>query len=247
MPTPLSITFFSEILADCTAVPNALLSRYRQLGLTAEELLFLLRIIQVTGSWGNFQIDDLQGGFDYMPDEINKRAKSLIKKGFITVSSDKKGYYNLDGLAMATFELWTDDKRQNGVTYYQPKRMQEDLAKEAPADGFKELYCSFEKEFGRGLSPIESEKLNHWLTVDKFVPELICEALTRAVLQRKATFSYVNGILNRWQAAGYKSVADVEEGDKRTQRTSSTAKKEKESSLMKKGRFANVYEDMKKA
>ena len=90
MSTPLSITFFSEILADCTSVPNVLLSRYRQLGLTAEELLFLLRIIRVTGSWGNFQIDDLQGSFDYEPDELTKRAKALVKKGFITNSDDKK-------------------------------------------------------------------------------------------------------------------------------------------------------------
>ena len=247
MSTPLSITFFSEILADCTAVPNVLISRYCQLGLTAEELLFLLRIIQVTGSWGNFQIDDLQGSFNYQPDDLTKRAKALVKKGFITKSDDKSGYYNLDGLAMATFELWTDEKRQNGVIYYQPKKMQDDLVKEAFTDGFKELYCSFEKEFGRGLSPIESEKLNHWLTVDKFVPELISEALTRAVLQRKATFSYVNGILNRWHAAGYKSVADVVEGDKKSARPSNAGKKERESNLMKKGRFANIYDDMKKA
>jgi len=76
----------------------------------------------------------------------------------------------------------------------------------------RDLITSFEKEFGRPLSPFEIETLRSWL--DDFSDELILHALKEAVLGQNRSFRYIQGILTRWKGEGVKCVQDVEEREK---------------------------------
>lgn len=76
----------------------------------------------------------------------------------------------------------------------------------------RDLITSFEKEFGRPLSPFEIETLRSWL--DDFSDELILYALKEAVLGQNRSFRYIQGILTRWKGEGVKCVQDVEEREK---------------------------------
>lgn len=70
------------------------------------------------------------------------------------------------------------------------------------------VYQTFEKEFGRPLSPFERETLCLWL--ETFSEEIIIHALKVAVLGQNRSFRYIQGILTRWQGEGVKCVQDVE-------------------------------------
>ncbi len=69
-------------------------------------------------------------------------------------------------------------------------------------------YQTFEKEFGRPLSPFERETLYSWL--ETFDEEIIIYALKVAVLGQNRSFRYIQGILTRWEGVGVKCVQDVE-------------------------------------
>lgn len=66
----------------------------------------------------------------------------------------------------------------------------------------EQLYPIFEKEFGRLLSPFESEQLNIWVERDGYSEELIKEALKEAVISGKMIFNYIDKILFTWEKAG---------------------------------------------
>ena len=72
----------------------------------------------------------------------------------------------------------------------------------------REIYQSFENEFGRLLSPFEVDTLKSWL--NDFSEELIIHALKVAVLGQNRSFRYIQGILTRWKGEGVKCVQDVE-------------------------------------
>ena len=71
------------------------------------------------------------------------------------------------------------------------------------------IYHSFERELGNTLSPIQSEEIRSWLEQDQMPPELIEEALKRAVLQGKRNFAYIKSILTKWREAGYTTLDEV--------------------------------------
>ena len=65
----------------------------------------------------------------------------------------------------------------------------------------------FEQEYGRPLSPMESDDILH--LYDTYGLELVKEALRRAVAQGKRSISYIKGILSRWKSAGLKTIREV--------------------------------------
>jgi len=104
----------------------------------------------------------------------------------------------------------------------------------------KKIYTTFEKEFGRLLSPIESAKIVHWCDNDGFSSELIVEALERAVLQGALSFKYIDSILNTWARNNIKSVEDIlkyEQNYKRPRKQKDTLQKPSKE----KDKFSELY------
>lgn len=78
-----------------------------------------------------------------------------------------------------------------------------------------DLYDSFEKEFGRTLSPMEYDIINGWLE-SKIDKGLILEALKESVFNGVSNLRYVDKILYEWNKKGIKDKNDIRKKDEET-------------------------------
>ncbi len=78
----------------------------------------------------------------------------------------------------------------------------------------KDLYDTFEKEFGRTLSPMEYEIINSWLE-QGISHELILSALKEAVFNGVNNLRYVDKILYEWNKKGIKKVDEIKVSNKK--------------------------------
>jgi DNA replication protein len=77
-----------------------------------------------------------------------------------------------------------------------------------PQENYEEIFTTFEKEFGRTISPMEYELIKSWIT-DKIPQELIIEALKEATYNGVSNMRYIEKILTEWQRKGIKTKEDV--------------------------------------
>lgn len=204
--------FMQEMFMDSVNIPNKLLREHEQMGLNERELVVLLRLLHLYYTYNGFNIGDVAAEFSLNEDEAAALVSPLIAKDILLPLEDGREAYSLDGLFVQLYELWVIDKRrmQKGATKAKPGKA------ETPKRNTSELghlYRLFERELGRNLSPIENDKITQWLEVDKQSPELILEALSRAVLHGKATFAYIDKILFNWQQKNLRTTAEVKTGD----------------------------------
>lgn len=73
------------------------------------------------------------------------------------------------------------------------------------------IYNYVESNFGRTLSPIELEKIGLWSS--EYKDEILKYAIQIAVMNRIATFAYVEGILKNWKAKGFETLDEIKEND----------------------------------
>lgn len=72
------------------------------------------------------------------------------------------------------------------------------------------LITAFEPEMPGGLTPINIEELQKWLTDDQFDVALILQALREAALNRKVSLPYIRAILRNWRNDGIVTARDIE-------------------------------------
>lgn len=85
----------------------------------------------------------------------------------------------------------------------------------------KDLYDTFEREFGRTLSPMEYEIINSWLE-QGISNSLILSALKEAVFNGVNNLRYVDKILYEWNKKGIKKPDDVKEKEKQLEEEKET-------------------------
>lgn len=90
------------------------------------------------------------------------------------------------------------------------KVINEEKQKESDED----LFNTFEKEFGRTLSPMEYEIINSWKEKE-ISNELILMALKEAVYNGVNNLRYIDKILYEWGKKGFKTALDVENKNKK--------------------------------
>lgn len=91
------------------------------------------------------------------------------------------------------------------------------------------LIAAFEPEMPGGLTPINIEELQKWLTDDKFDADLILQALREAALNRKVSLPYIRAILRNWRNDGIVTARDI--ADNREERDIRQANQETETPL----------------
>ena len=196
--------FIQEMMSSSTVVPDLLLSSYEQLGLTAEELIWVLKIIRLQKNRDFLSLEDLPQLLYSTSLEVEERVQVLEEKTILSRTAQKNCII-LDPLFSALFDLWAFS--QMGSLKRNAEKAKEPAA--SAKSPFARLYRSFEKELGRGLSPIENEKISQWLAEDKYAADLVEEALRRAVLMGKRSFAYIDKILQSWSERGISSLAEV--------------------------------------
>lgn len=211
--------FAQEIIADCRTFPAMLLRDYQQLGLNEQELIILLRVIG--RNCQKINIDDICEEFDCSKLEAQEILVPFVEKELL-YASERDGKYDASGIFDELYDNWCFHKSSDK---YDSKISKKDASAKERARELGHLYVRFEKEMGRLLSPIENEKISHWLEKDLIPVDLIEEALRRAVLQGKATFAYIDKILLNWKRANLLTLSAVQQFDNNPQPPQKTVKK----------------------
>lgn len=162
----------------------------------------------------------------------------------------------LQGLMQRGFLLITQGEDQNGMLYeafsLQPlwsrltdQMVQDGLKKEAQNEKIAEgeIFKLFEQEFGRFLSPLETESVSMWLDDDGHSVEIIRAALKEAVLAEKVSLRYIDRILFEWKKKNVKTLADVERHAKKFRTTGMRAVQQNETVKVKRVPFYNWLEE----
>jgi DNA replication protein len=186
--------FYQKFLYDQINIPRKLLTHYTDLNLMENDLVVILQIIRFQTNGNLFpSITEISQVMSLKEHEIAQILRNLMQKGFILIEQHKENdiifeSYSLEPLLKKLYE--SDQKERKSVME-------------------NNLFILFEQEFGRALSPIEIEMINHWLDDDQLSPALIKAALREAVLMAKLNFRYIDRILNEWIKKGVKTVEDA--------------------------------------
>lgn len=209
--------FLFDVSTNVTAVPNLLIKFYRQLGLSETDFIFLIQIFGLTGT-GCPAVEQIAEylGIDVL--DVKNNMASLMEKGIVIAESRQENgsvrvpRYFFDGLYDKLMDLWACQMAGELETV----AAGETKASADEEKSFAMVYNSFEKEFGRGLSPMENEKIIDWLDRLAYRPEIVLESLKRAVLRGIYNFNYVDRILLEWQKSNLRTLNEIEkfESDK---------------------------------
>lgn len=135
-------------------------------------------------------------------DMISTSMQRLMQKGFMEIHQkldDNGVLYEV----ITLMPLWS---RLLDVVLMKNENVHKETMKEKEG----QLFQLFEQEFGRFLSPMETEMISMWLDQDSHTPEVIRLALKEAVLSQKLSLRYIDRILFEWKKNNVKTPADAQ-------------------------------------
>ena len=172
--------------------PRSLLTNYRDLKLSEEEVLFLIYLINEKSLMLN-------------PEKIGKDLNLTLEKVLETIS----GLTDKD-----LIEIKMVKEKNIHQECFDLSKLYKKLAlsiineENEKVEKNSTLYDEFEKEFGRTLSP--NEVLVIGKLIDDYGEELVTCALKEAVYNGVTTIKYIDHILSEWKQKGIKNAVDVE-------------------------------------
>lgn len=164
-----------------------LLDSYKKLKITEQELVVILMIGHLLNQ-GNELITNalLALKMNYSEDLIDDIVVSLLKKGFLEYEEGSKGGLK-SSLAPLNKILYKElELSILGGGIKDDKILKEQITK---------LYKKFEKEFSRSLAPVEIQKIDEWISVDKYSIDEIEFALKEAKLNNALAIKYIDKVL----------------------------------------------------
>lgn len=159
--------------------------------LTLEELLLLIYFINQDKPVFDIKKISIITYIDN--NEIMSAFSSLTAKGLVSIKTSKE-----DGKITEIIDITN--------TY---RAMVSDINVNIKKQTVTNIYTTFEKEFGRPLSPVEYEIIKAWIT-SGISEELIKGALKEAVFNNVRNLRYIDKILSEWEKKGFKSVDEVD-------------------------------------
>jgi len=198
--------FFFSTGTEGIFVPNLLLKNFRQLGLTERELVFILQLLMI-GKNGHYSVPEIAELLSLDEIQVKQELAALIEKGFLVLENEEKlgrgiSHYFFDGLYDKLIDSWACEMAVKSEVAACGE-------KQAGPEKFGTVFSVIEKEFGRPLTAIESEKIIEWLDQLAYPPELVLEALKRAVLRGVYNLNYIDRILLDWQKSNIRTVHEV--------------------------------------
>lgn len=208
--------FGADLFAQgITAIPNLLLRFYKMIGVTDTEMMVLIQLFRLRTEEKNFlpSIETLAESLSRSSEDIERDLNSLLEKEVITVTE----FYDVERNAVVSgydfeplFEKISETWACTKVMEIEKTRLV--LNSEQEEDEKQKvmvLFKSFEKEFGRPLSPMETDQIRRWC--ERHSQAVILEALRRAVILGKHNFKYIDSILLEWFKNNLKSPEDIAE------------------------------------
>ena len=170
-------------------IPRVLFMKYKSIGITNDELIFIIYLINGSDIFNPKQISD---DLNLSLTEVMNIVESLTSKGILKLELKKVGntrneYINLDGLySKLTFLLINKEEKKNTT-----------------------IYDVCESEFGRPITPMEYQIIGAWLD-NGTSEETIILAIKEAVYNGTTNLRYIDSIISNWNKKGIKTKEDVE-------------------------------------
>lgn len=188
---------FEKLLKDRPIVlPRYLFNYYIRLGITAEELIILIFIID-KGDKTEYNPEALATALGMDKFKIMEILNNLNEKKIISISVEKNSdgkreeFISLDLLYNKIINLLTSNKKEEDINLDN-----------------SDIFSVFESEFGRTISSMECQIIKGWID-DNFSHELIMEALKEAIYNGVTSLRYIEKILYDWRKKGYKNKKEV--------------------------------------
>ncbi|KRN29495.1 primosome component related protein [Lactobacillus selangorensis] len=180
------------LTAGETTISNLILAHYHEIGMTDEQLLLYLQLQSFTQRGNGFpDLNEIAKRLNCEPGHLFELLHGMIQQKLIVLESvpDKQGklqdHYDLTPIFDKLLALTQQADDQQVETAQQTARA--------------EVFNQIEREFGRPLSPIETETIADWLDSDHYQPEMIEMALREAVLNQAYSLKYMDRILLNWE------------------------------------------------
>ena len=176
-------------------ISSLLLSKYKKMNITEKELIFFIFILNNGLLFNSKYISESLG---WTMSEVLEIVDSLTGKDLLKIDVKKNNnsleeYLNVDNFYEKLSFQMIGEKQKKKVS--------------------STLFDTFEKEFGRALSPIEFEIIKGWMEND-FSEELILLALKEAVYNGVFRLNYIDKILFEWKKKGIKTKQDVNKNNR---------------------------------
>lgn len=173
-------------------IPKILLSNYKMLGITDEELI----IIMVIMNYGDKVVYDPE----MFAKEINGNKRNIMMlidnlcdKNILSLVIEKNNKKTYEYISLVLLY----EKLGNII-----------IGQEEEKEIDNSIFSVFESELGRTLSPMEYEKIKEWITSGNS-NQMISLALREAVMNGVNNLNYIDSILNNWRKKGYKNKSDI--------------------------------------
>lgn len=177
-------------------LPRYLFSNYQRLGITAEELIILIFVIDM-GDKIVYNPEAISNSLNIDKYEVMELLNNLNEKKIISITVEKSSngkseeYISLDLMYKKIMGIIIDKKEDKTLDN-------------------SDIYSIFENEFGRTISSMECQIIKGWID-DEFTHELIMEGLKEAIYNGVTSLRYIEKILYDWRKKGYKNKKDVME------------------------------------
>jgi DNA replication protein len=212
-------------MSDFVTFPKVLFTSLKDYGLSISESFVLLQLWHlIYHERKSISDEDLVEALSSDEHEILEILAGLITKNCIGYrEKNGKMTYNLEPLINSIFN---EDNEEKPIPV-----------------GKGKVFASFESEFKRPLSPIETDLIDEWLEVKEYPEEMIYEVLKVAVANAKLSFKYIDHILIDWAKKGVKSQKENQnfEINKKSTKTKTVVKEIKTTS--KKSKYDDIYKN----
>lgn len=170
-------------------LPKILFMNYKKIGLTDQELIFIIYLINNTDIFNPKQISlDMNINLNEVMEIIsNLKAKGILNIELKKIGNRRNEYIELDTLyeKLTNIIINKEEKQQTNI------------------------YDIFEKEFGRTISPMEYQIIGAWID-NGTSEETILLALKEATYNGVSNLRYIDKIISEWNKKGIKTQEDVE-------------------------------------
>ena len=172
-------------------IPEYLLKYRSELNLEMDEFILLVYLINQKDLVA-FDVNDLSSKLYIESNRVLELISSLNEKNYISIEMKKTSGVIEEFISTELFF----------------NKIESMIISTKDEVSSNDIYSIFESEFGRTLSPTETEIISNWIESD-ISEELIKEALKEAILSGVHNMRYIDKILFEWTKKGYKEASDI--------------------------------------